>query len=127
MLRHIPRTALLSACALLLVVGLAGCSSSGGTSAPPTGGTSSGSTAPAAGATVTEQGFAFNPSSLTVKTGETVTFVNNDSAPHNVKIDGKELGPQANGESKTWTATKAGSYPFSCIIHPSMTGQVTVQ
>jgi hypothetical protein len=36
------------------------------------------------------------------------------------------LGVQQPGESKTWTAAKDGSYPYSCIIHPSMTGQITV-
>lgn len=120
--------------ALLLAVGLVGCSYGGSsTPAPSGGGTtapsgSTGSSQPSAGgATVTEQNFAFNPSSLTVKVGETVTFTNNDSAPHNVAIDGKELGTQNQGETKTWTATKAGSFPYSCVIHPSMTGQITVQ
>lgn len=120
--------------AALLAIALVGCSGGGsyGGSATSTpsgssgaGGTSTGGAAE--GTTVTEQGFAFNPSTLTVKVGDTVTFTNQDSAPHNVKIDGQELGTQAQGESKTWTATRAGSFPYVCTIHPSMTGQITVQ
>lgn len=130
MSRTTLKVALVTCLALLVVLLLAGCSGSassgtGGSSSAPTGGSSSsGSTG---GPTVTEQGFAFNPSTLTVKVGDTVTFTNQDSASHNVKIDGQELGAQAQGESKTWTASKAGTFPFSCVIHPSMTGQITVQ
>ncbi len=47
--------------------------------------------------TVVEKGFAFDPATLDVKVGDTVTFKNEDSAPHNVKIDGKELGAQDPG------------------------------
>jgi plastocyanin len=119
--------ALLALClAALLAVTLAGCgggsSSSGGTTGSGSS-TGSGST-PAL--TITEQNFQFNPPSIAAKVGDTVTFTNNDSAPHNVKIDGQELGTQNQGESRTWKATKTGSFPYSCTIHPSMTGVITV-
>ena len=64
---------------------------------------------------------------MTAKVGDTVSFVNQDSAPHQVKIDGQDLGQQAPGATVTWKAAKAGTFPFSCVIHPSMTGQVFVQ
>lgn len=123
--------ALIAVLALGLVVALAGCASGGGSTGggygtTPAGGSSGGTTS-TSGTTITEQNFAFSPSTLTVKVGDTVTFTNKDTAPHNVKIDGQELGSQGQGESKTWKATKAGSFPFSCVIHPSMTGQITVQ
>ncbi len=105
---------------LVIAVILAGCASSGTGSSP-----SSGSAA--SGTTITEKGFAFDPADATVKVGDTVTFINEDAAPHNVKIDGTELGNQNQGESKTWTASKAGSFPYSCVIHPSMTGAITVK
>jgi plastocyanin len=123
------RPALVVALALGLVLALAGC----GSSASPTTGqgaapsTTAGGTSGTGGTTVTEQNFAFDPQTLTVKVGDTVTFTNADSAPHNVKIDGQELGSQNQGESKTWKATKAGSFPYICTVHPSMTGQITVQ
>jgi plastocyanin len=113
-----------------LVLALVGCSSgggstSGGTATPPVSGSSSGSGATAT--TVVEKNFAFEPATLDVKVGDTVTFKNEDSAPHNVKIDGKELGSQDPGASVTWTAAAAGSFPYSCTIHPSMTGEIVVK
>jgi plastocyanin len=122
--------ALILVAVLGLILGLVGCggssSTGGGYSTPPASSSSGGATG-AGSTTVTEQNFTFSPSTLTVKVGDTVTFTNNDSAAHNVKIDGQELGSQNQGESKTWKATKAGSFPFSCTVHPSMTGQITVQ
>lgn len=114
----------------VVLVGCSGKSSGGGLyggSSSTTGGGSTGTGSSTAGVTITEQNFAFNPANITAKVGDTVTFVNNDSTTHNVKIDGKELGPQNQGESKTWTASKAGSFPYNCIIHPSMTGEITVK
>jgi plastocyanin len=108
---------------LALAVLLVGCS---GATTPPA--STGGGTAPSTGgATVVEKGFAFTPTSLTVKVGDTVTFSNEDSAPHVVKIDNAELGQQAPGASVTWKASKAGTFPYSCTIHPSMTGEVVVQ
>ena len=120
--------------ALLAIIALiAGCGGSAsapsGSSTAPSGATggATGGTTGGAAVTVTEQNFAFSPSAVTAKVGDTITFTNNDSATHEVKIDGKDLGQQAQGASVTWTATKAGSFPFSCVIHPNMTGTVTVQ
>ena len=112
--------------AALLALALAGCTGGSYGGGTTTGGGATGGTS-GGGVTITEQNFAFNPSTATVKVGETVTFTNQDSAPHNMSIDGQELGSQNQGESKTWTPTKAGTFPFSCVIHPSMTGQITVQ
>lgn len=110
---------------VLLVLALAaGCSSGGSGSSGGTGSTGGSTTS---GPTIIEKGIAFSPSSLDVKVGDVVTFENQDSAPHNVSIDGKELGSQSQGQSVTWTATKAGTYPFSCTIHPSMTGEIVVK
>jgi plastocyanin len=124
------RRAMAAVVLLGLVMVLVGCSSGGGStgggySTPPAGTSSSGSAA--TGTTVVEKGFAFSPATLDVKVGDTVTFKNEDSAPHNVKIDGKELGSQDPGASVTWTASAAGSFPYSCIIHPSMTGEIVVK
>ena len=124
------RRAMAAVLLLGLMLALVGCSSGGGStgggySTPPAGTSSSGSAA--TGTTVVEKGFAFSPATLDVKVGDTVTFKNEDSAPHNVKIDGKELGSQDPGASVTWTASAAGSFPYSCIIHPSMTGEIVVK
>jgi OOP family OmpA-OmpF porin len=125
---RIGLSVVLIALALAALV-LSACASGGSsTTTPATGGGSA--PAPAAsggGATVTEANLAFSPTSVTVKVGDTVTFENKDSAPHDVKIDGQDLGNQAPGATVTWKATKAGTFPFSCTIHPSMTGQVVVE
>ena len=124
------REPLLVALLLALVLVLVGCSGYGGSSSTGTsGGTTGGSTGgtTASGTTIVEKGFAFSPASLEVKVGDTVTFTNEDSASHNVSIDGKSLGSQAQGASVTWTAAAAGTFPYSCTIHPSMTGQIVVK
>jgi plastocyanin len=115
------------AAALVLLTMVTGCSTSY-TAPPATGGATGGTTGGAAGgATITEQNITFNPSTLTVKVGETVTFKNADSVPHDVVVGTKDLGEQQPGQDVTWTADKAGTIDFKCIIHPSMTGQITVQ
>jgi len=77
--------------------------------------------------TVNIQNFAFDPASLTVKKGATVTWTNNDSAPHRIKSDTFN-SPQLNsGQSFSFTFTTAGSFDYSCSIHPSMTGKIIVE
>jgi plastocyanin len=73
--------------------------------------------------------FAFSPSSLTVKVGDTVTWTNNDSASHTVVADdgsfkSADLGQ---GASYQFTFKTAGTYTYKCSIHPSMTGTIVVQ
>lgn len=111
---------------LVGVLTLTGLVLSGCTSGTTGGGAGTGAPAASSGTTISEKGFAFNPADVTVKAGDTVTFTNDDSTAHNVTIDGAELGVQQPGESKTWTPSKDGTYPYSCVIHPSMKGQITV-
>jgi plastocyanin len=124
------RRSALALTALVLFVALmvlTGCASSGG-KATTGGGTSGGGTTPAAsGTTVTEKNIAFSPTTVNAAVGDTVTFVNEDSMTHDVSVDGKDLGAQAPGEKVTWTAEKTGTFPFKCLIHPSMTGEIVVK
>jgi plastocyanin len=82
---------------------------------------------PANSPRVVEGGFVFDPDVLKVKVGQTVVFVNEDTVPHEVKIDGEVLGPQQKGDTVTWKADKIGSYPYVCTVHPSMIGTVVVE
>lgn len=85
-------------------------------------------TAPtAAGSSVTIKDFAFGPQALTIKAGTTVTWTNNDSTPHTVTSSTFESSQLLPGQSFQHTFTDAGTYDYSCSIHPSMTGQVIVQ
>jgi YVTN family beta-propeller protein len=86
-------------------------------------------TAPASSAKVSIANFSFGPTSITVKTGENVTWTNNDGAAHTVTFkDGstssKALSP---GNSFTRSFTQPGSYDYFCSFHPYMTGRVIVQ
>jgi plastocyanin len=72
--------------------------------------------------------FNFSPAALTVKAGTEITWTNDDDIPHTVVSNGifksKVLGT---GEKFTFTASKPGTYSYSCSIHPNMTGKVVVE
>jgi plastocyanin len=130
---HRPRFRSISlALAIALGVALAfatvGCS--GTTETPSSGTSTTGGTATTGGTSanvVSEKDFAFNPSQLTVKVGDTVTFKNEDSLPHQVQIGTTRLKEQATGEEVTWTAEAAGTFEYFCTIHTTMKGVITVQ
>jgi plastocyanin len=83
--------------------------------------------APSAPAALTISGFAFG-APLTVAPGTKVSVRNNDSAPHTVTGSAFDTGNVGGGASGTFTApTAAGTFRFSCQIHPSMTGSLTVR
>lgn len=94
---------------------------------PPSGGGSTGGTTSGTGTTIDEKNFSFNPSSLTAKVGDTITFTNSDSTQHHVVVGTTDLGIQNPGATVTFKATKAGTLPIKCLIHPSMTGQIIVK
>ncbi|MCS6848946.1 MAG: G8 domain-containing protein [Anaerolineae bacterium] len=77
---------------------------------------------------VTIAGFAYSPKQAVVRVGDTVTWTNNDSAPHTVtasdaSFDSGTLG-QGGVYSRTFGAT--GVFSYFCAIHPSMVGSVRV-
>ena len=78
--------------------------------------------------TVTIQNMAFNPSTLNVKVGTTVTWINKDSVTHDVVSDTGLFtsGNLTNGISYNYTFNQTGSFPYHCAIHPSMTGTIVV-
>ena len=78
--------------------------------------------------TVTISNFAFQPASLTISAGDSVTFVNEDSAPHTATDTGGawDTGRLARGQSRTFTFNAAGSFNYFCAIHPSMTATLTI-
>ncbi len=79
---------------------------------------------------VSIQNFSFNPNSASVKTGDKVTWTNNDGVSHTVTSDTANQfnsGTIAPGKSFSFTFQNAGSFSYHCSIHPSMHGQVVVQ
>jgi plastocyanin len=79
------------------------------------------------GATISVVNFQFNPGSITVSVGESVTWTNNSAGRHTTTAKSGEWNTQLGaGESFTQIFETAGTFDFFCSIHPSMTGTVTV-
>ncbi len=81
--------------------------------------------------TVAITNYKFAPDTITVKTGTTVTWTNNDEVHHSVTADTKsDAAPTsplfAKGETYSFKFTKAGSYTYHCEPHPYMHGTVVV-
>ena len=74
-------------------------------------------------------GFSFSPASITITTGDTVTWTNSDAQAHTATADDSsfDTGAITNGSSATVTFAMAGTFAYHCSIHPQMTGTVTVQ
>jgi plastocyanin len=122
---------LLLLCALVALVA-AGCgggsSGSGGTSSAPA--STAGASSSGGGVTIKMANIAFDPKSTTVKVGQKVTWVNDDSVDHNVTADsGADFKSKDFGKGGTFsfTPTKAGTIKYECTIHPGMTATLTVQ
>jgi amicyanin len=79
---------------------------------------------------VTIKGFSFNPSTLTVAVGTTVTWTNEDSVSHTVTSDsGSELSSPniPSGQTYSHTFNSTGTFDYHCSIHTSMKGKIVVQ
>ena len=79
-------------------------------------------------AAVSISNLSFQPSSLEVKIGTTVTWTNNDNTTHTITSNTGvfDSGNVAVGNSFSFTFTQMGSFPYHCNIHPSMTGTIMV-
>ncbi len=108
--------------ALMLVV--TGCG--GSSTATTTVGTTPSSTG---GPQVIMKNIAFVPATLTIKVGQTVTWVNQDSVQHDVVANKGEFKSPLFGQGGTFshTFTTAGTYAYRCSIHPNMLGTIIVQ
>ncbi|MFA5996034.1 MAG: cupredoxin family copper-binding protein [Patescibacteria group bacterium] len=82
---------------------------------------------PVATNTISIQNFVFDPAMLTVKQGTTVTWINNDYATHTIKSDAFNSSDLANGQSFSFTFNTAGTFNYSCGIHPTMLGKIVVE
>lgn len=114
--------------------GMAGTGSGGGMTATPgmrltpsqTGGNPP--AAPAGPNAVNIDGFAFAPTTLTVKAGSVVTWTNKDEDPHTVVAGNGAFRSQALGSGGVYSFTfpAAGTFDYICSIHPFMRGTVVV-
>ncbi len=79
----------------------------------------------------------FSPADVKIKAGESVTWVNNDSASHQVNSNPhpthtgypplNTIGLLKSGESKSLTFPASGKYGFHDHLNPSFKGSVTVE
>ena len=95
--------------------------------APRLGAVADSSTGSAA-AVVHTKDFVYAPASLTVKTGDSVQFVNDDQVAHTVTATDKSFDSGNMDQHATWTHTfsKAGTYAYLCTYHPYMKGTIVV-
>jgi len=83
----------------------------------------------AAGGKVSIANFAFVPPEVTVAPGQSVTWTNDDGAPHGLmyKDGAKGTDLMLPGASFSRTFDKPGTYDYACSVHPYMTGKVVVR
>jgi plastocyanin len=78
----------------------------------------------AANLTITQKGRVFSSDSVTIKKGEALTFLNDDTVPHNIISTSARnefnLGSQPPGASTDVTFKEVGDALVICAIHPRM-------
>lgn len=79
--------------------------------------------------TVSIDGFTFEPGNLEVPAGATVTWTNQDSAPHDATARGGDWETErlSDGESDALTFSTPGEYEYFCSIHPYMKARLVVR
>jgi plastocyanin len=72
--------------------------------------------------------FAFQPASIEVAVGSTVTWTNTGAATHTVTADDGAFDSGRLGSGATFSQTFAtpGTFTYHCEIHPQMTGTIVV-
>ncbi|MFP5370809.1 MAG: cupredoxin family copper-binding protein [Actinomycetes bacterium] len=72
--------------------------------------------------------FSFQPATLTVTAGDSVTWTNRDPVVHTATstTGAFDSGDLAQGASYRVTFSEPGTYDYLCTPHPSMTGRIVV-
>jgi plastocyanin len=73
--------------------------------------------------------FTFNPATITVKAGTTVTWTNGDDIPHTVVATAKAFKSKVldTNDKFSFTFTTPGSYEYFCSLHPHMKASIVVE
>ena len=73
--------------------------------------------------------FMFQPMTLTMKAGTSLTWVNRDEEPHTVTSENGlfRSGAMDTNDTFTFKFDKPGTYRFLCSIHPQMVGTIVVE
>jgi plastocyanin len=74
--------------------------------------------------TVVQKARTFHPGEITINTGESLTFTNDDEFIHQIYVDAQGFGFDSDernpGENITETFTVPGTFEVHCHIHPKM-------
>lgn len=76
--------------------------------------------------TVNIQSSQFSPAEITIKQGESVTWVNKDSVGHTIVGITFQSNLLDIGQSFKQIFNVAGTFEYHCSVHPSMIGKVIV-
>ena len=120
------RSIALFAAALLVLGGLSLAACGNGTDTPPPTSPSSGTQSPVA-TSVEIREFAFAPADVAIAVGESVEWTNADAVAHAVSGDGWDSGLLSQGQTFSRVFDTAGTYEYTCSVHPAMKGTVTVK
>jgi plastocyanin len=72
--------------------------------------------------------YRFDPETIEIKAGTTVTWTNNDNFTHTVRVDGQEDHKVGRGDSVSIRFDKPGTYHYVCTLHShDMSGDVIVK
>ncbi len=88
-----------------------------------------GSSAPVATTAVSmAKSYRFDPKTIEINAGQTVTWTNNDNFTHTVEVDGQDDHKVGRGDSVSIKFDKAGTYHYVCTLHShDMHGTVIVK
>jgi hypothetical protein len=77
--------------------------------------------------TITVKDFAFQPRTVTVRIGDTVTWSNIDTATHTATSTGNwDTGNIPPGSSRSIVLATPGTYAYFCLLHSIMFGTIVV-
>ncbi len=72
--------------------------------------------------------YRFDPKTIEVDAGATVTWRNEDNFTHTVEVEGREDMKVERGESVSVTFSEPGTYDYVCTLHShDMRGKVIVR
>jgi plastocyanin len=72
--------------------------------------------------------YSFDPKTIEIEAGQTVTWTNEDNFTHTVQVDGQEDHKVGQGESVEITFDEPGTYEYVCTLHSQdMDGTVMVK
>jgi plastocyanin len=72
--------------------------------------------------------YRFEPKTIQVRAGDTVTWTNEDNFTHTVRVDGRGDHEVGRGDSVAITFTQPGTYHYVCTLHRhDMDGTVIVR